>query len=377
MLASSIYVILASAGLIEASLFGPTHNSIKHHPRDIFARQNQPNCLQKDLIQSASSRTGQEPGTPGAKAGQSPSATDNDNFINFCRGQTITNGAQIKTGSCNGIPMGKLPSVDNMISAMITNPQPGKTIPAETTFTISVQVAHLKAGVFVNPTTNYYSAPQDLDSRGDIIGHCHVTVQSIGSFDSTTPPDPKLFAFFKGIDDAGNGQGLLQAVVTGGLPPGVYRVCTLIGTANHQPVAMPVAQRGAQDDCTKFEVIGDGQGQAKGNNGQGQGQTKDKNGQAQGNSGQTQGAQGKIEDQSGVYRNGTQGGGYRFQGQPDPANGGKGNKAAPGPVQGGRAQSSSQNKGGANQGNLFTGNPRNGTDDQTAQDSATSDSCDP
>ncbi|RBQ91872.1 hypothetical protein VDGD_20430 [Verticillium dahliae] len=75
MLASSIYVILASAGLIEASLFGPTHNSIKHHPRDIFARQNQPNCLQKDLIQSASSRTGQEPGTPGAKAGQSPSAT--------------------------------------------------------------------------------------------------------------------------------------------------------------------------------------------------------------------------------------------------------------------------------------------------------------
>ena len=137
---------------------------------------------------------------------------------------------------------------------MITNPKLGSKIPADTTFNISVQTAHLKAGNFVNPTTNYYTAPQDLDN-GDIIGHCHVTVQDIGSLDSTTPPDPSKFAFFKGIDDAGNGRGLLQAVVEGGLPPGVYRVCTMIAAQNHQPVAMPVAQRGAQDDCTKFEVV--------------------------------------------------------------------------------------------------------------------------
>ncbi len=182
-------------------------------------------------------------------------ASDANNFINFCDGEEITNGKQITTGSCNGIPMGKIPAVPNMISAMIINPKSGATVTSDTTFNISVNTVHLKAGNFVNPTTNYYTAPQDLDNNGDIIGHCHVTIQDIGSLDSETPPDPSKFAFFKGIDDAGNGRGLLQAVVDGGLPPGTYRVCTMIAAQNHQPVAMPVAQRGAQDDCNKFEVV--------------------------------------------------------------------------------------------------------------------------
>ena len=156
--------------------------------------------------------------------------------------------------------MGNIPSVENMISSMITKPQVGSTISSDTTFDIMVQTTHLTAGNFVSPTTNYYTAPQDLDGNGDIIGHCHVTVQAIGSMDSTTPPDPSTFAFFKGIDDAGDGNGLLSATVDGGLPPGTYRVCTMIAAENHQPVAMPVAQRGAQDDCTKFEVVDDGSG---------------------------------------------------------------------------------------------------------------------
>lgn len=154
--------------------------------------------------------------------------------------------------------MGRIPATENMISAMITNPQPGDQVPADTTFDISVQTVHLKAGFFVNPTTNYYTSPQDLDDNGDIIGHCHITVQDIGALKSTTPPDPTKFAFFKGVDDDGNGQGLLKAVVEGGLPAGFYRVCTMIAARNHQPVNMPVAQRGAQDDCTKFEVVPSG-----------------------------------------------------------------------------------------------------------------------
>merc|ERR1712225_111841 len=75
-----------------------------------------------------------------------PSATDNANFINFCSGQTITNGLQITAGSCNGIPMGKIPASKNMITAMITNPQIGDKVPADTTFNISVQTQHLNAG---------------------------------------------------------------------------------------------------------------------------------------------------------------------------------------------------------------------------------------
>lgn len=199
-------------------------------------------------------------------------SSDQDNFINFCAGQTLTNGQQNKKGSCNGIPMGQIPATTNMISAMIVNPQPGDKLPAMQTFNIQVQTQHLKAGVFVNPTTNYYTSPQALDANGDIIGHCHVTVQSIGNLKSTTPPDPTQFAFFKGIDDAGNGKGLLSATVQGGLPAGSYRVCTMIAAANHQPVNMPVAQRGAQDDCTKFEVGGTGStGNTKGGSQDGKG----------------------------------------------------------------------------------------------------------
>ncbi|KAF4471267.1 fungal transcriptional regulatory [Fusarium albosuccineum] len=256
-----IYVILFSAWLVDASAHSVFHSDLEQASR-LFARQGRQgrqSCLDPALIQSASAKTGQEPGTEGIKPGQAPSATDANNFINFCKGQQITNGAQVKSGSCNPIPMGKIPATSNMVSAMITSPQAGEPLTAGTTFNVEVQTTHLRAGNFVNPTTNYYTAPQDLDQNGDIIGHCHVTIQDIGSLKSTVPPDPSRFAFFKGIDDDGNGQGLLQAVVEGGLPAGVYRVCTMIAAQNHQPVTMPVAQRGAQDDCTKFEVV-DGQG---------------------------------------------------------------------------------------------------------------------
>lgn len=155
--------------------------------------------------------------------------------------------------------MGKIPATTNMISAIITNPQPGQAMTADQTFNISVQLSGLSAGSFTNAASTYYSAPQDLDAAGQVIGHTHVTVQDLGdSLTPSSPPDATKFAFFKGINDAGNGQGLLQAVVTGGLPAGNYRVCTMTSSSNHQPVLMPVAQRGAQDDCQKFTVAASG-----------------------------------------------------------------------------------------------------------------------
>ena len=142
-----------------------------------------------------------------------------------------------------------------MISAIITSPKPAENIAASTTFTISVQMKGLTAGSFTNAAATYYSAPQDLAGNGQIIGHTHVTVQDLGnSLQPSTAPDPVQFAFFKGINDAGNGNGLLSATVTGGLPAGNYRVCSMTSSSNHQPVLMPVAQRGAQDDCQKFTV---------------------------------------------------------------------------------------------------------------------------
>ncbi|KFH46497.1 hypothetical protein ACRE_026130 [Hapsidospora chrysogenum ATCC 11550] len=120
--------------------------------------------------------------------------------------------------------MGKIPSTDRMVSAVITNPQNGDDIPANQDFSIDVQMINFSPGTFTNAQTTYYSAPQDLDGGGNIIGHTHVTVQDTGDdLNPTQPLDPTVFAFFKGINDPGNGQGLLSADVEGGLPAGNYR----------------------------------------------------------------------------------------------------------------------------------------------------------
>jgi hypothetical protein len=145
-----------------------------------------------------------------------------------------------------------------MVSSIITFPQTGSVIASDTDFTITVQMSNLVAGSFTDADATYYAAPQFLQG-GNVVGHTHVTVQDLGTnLNPTVALDPTQFAFFKGINDAGNGQGLLSANVTGGLPAGNYRVCTMASASNHQPVLMPVAQRGTPDDCTKFVVNGDG-----------------------------------------------------------------------------------------------------------------------
>lgn len=155
--------------------------------------------------------------------------------------------------------MGDIPATTNMVSTILTNPV-GGCIAANKDFDITLQVANLNAGVFTNPTVTYYSAPQALKG-GNVVGHVHVcywqsyayhqqpakhsqvTVQPLGN--NLTPNkalDASSFAFFKGIDDAGDGNGGLKATVTGGLPAGFFRVCTMSAAANHQCVNMPVAQ---------------------------------------------------------------------------------------------------------------------------------------
>jgi hypothetical protein len=155
--------------------------------------------------------------------------------------------------------MGDIPAKTSMVSSIITYPTTGgKAIASDTTFNITVQTQNLAAGSFTNADATYYAAPQFLDG-GIIVGHTHVTVQDLGSsLNPTAALDATQFAFFKGINDAGNGKGLLTATVTGGLPAGNYRVCTMASASNHQPVLMPVAQRGTSDDCTKFVVSGSG-----------------------------------------------------------------------------------------------------------------------
>ena len=91
---------------------------------------------------------------------------------------------------------------------------------------------------------NYFGAPQQVNNGivtavNEIINlrdfltlyhpclqHSHVTVQLIPAVDSKAIPDPKVFAFFKGLNDKDQ-NGVLSTDLTAGLPAGVYRFCSV------------------------------------------------------------------------------------------------------------------------------------------------------
>jgi len=213
--------------------------------------------LDPSVIATGFEQNGQE--TPAA--GQVASLTSSNNFINFCAtvpNVPITNGKQIKTGSCNPAPMGIIAATTNMPSAKFVNPVNGQNVAAANTpFTMTIAINNLETGNFVNAEANYYSAPQTVNQQGNIIGHTHFTVQAVDSFTSTKPLDPNVFAFFKGVNQAAT-NGQLSEQVTTGLPAGVYRACTINTDANHTPCLVAVAQHGFLDDCVYFAVGGAG-----------------------------------------------------------------------------------------------------------------------
>ena len=178
------------------------------------------------------------------------SLTSSNNFINFCLtvpNLPITNGQQITTGSCNPAPMGIIAAQTQMPSSKFVNPVNGQTFNEYEPFTITMAINNLDTGFFVNPNENYFAAPQQIGSSGNIQGHSHVVVDFLDSLTQTTVTNPQKFAFFKGLNDAAQG-GVLTADVTGGLPAGSYRLASINTAANHQPVLVAVAQHGAMDD---------------------------------------------------------------------------------------------------------------------------------
>jgi len=193
-------------------------------------------------------------------AGQVASLTSTNNFINFCAGLEITNGKQIKTGSCNPAPMGNIPSTDNMPSAKFVSPKNLDNIQENTAFTIQMAIQGMETGFFTNANENYFSAPQQLNDQGQITGHSHVVIEEIDSIDSTKPSNPTVFAFFKGLNDKAK-NGVLTATVDKGLPVGTYKMSSINSAANHQPCLVPVAQHGSLDDAVYF-TVGDAAQQA-------------------------------------------------------------------------------------------------------------------
>ncbi|GAA5964714.1 hypothetical protein JCM8115_005704 [Rhodotorula mucilaginosa] len=188
-----------------------------------------------------------------------PSLTSTNNYINFCLTRNdlpLTNGNQVKTGSCNAVPMGIIAAANSAPASKFVNPKNLDVIPPNQDFTIEMAINNLETGNFVNAQTNYFSAPQATNAQGQIIGHSHVVIELIDSLTSTTVTDPTKFAFFKGLNDPAQ-NGVLSATVPGGLPAGVYKMSSINAAANHQPVLVGVAQHGSLDDAVYFTVSSD------------------------------------------------------------------------------------------------------------------------
>ncbi|TIC09772.1 hypothetical protein E3Q10_03067 [Wallemia mellicola] len=219
--------------------------------------------LDPDLVMPGLAQDGQQ---AGAEAGQVASLTSTNNFINFCLTEPalpLTNGMQVRGGSCNPVPIGVVAATNKMPSAKFVNPKNGDTIPANQDFTIQMAVRNIDTGNFVNPNTNYFAAPvclagisnatnliqQTTNNNGIIVGHSHVVVEELPNLETTQPLDPTNFAFFKGLNEEAQ-NGVLTAQVSKGLPAGDYRMCSINSSANHQPVIVAVAQHGSLDDCS-------------------------------------------------------------------------------------------------------------------------------
>lgn len=188
----------------------------------------------------------------GSEPGITPSLTSPNNFINYCAtlNLPITNGSQIKSGSCNPAPMGAIPSTSNMPSAKFVSPSNLAIIPANTTFQVALAIKGLETGFFVNPDTNWYAAPQQLNmTTGNIMGHSHIVIEMLDNLTQATPTDPTKFAFFAALNGQADANGLLYTNVTNGLPEGSYRMASINVAMNHQPALVAVAQRGSLDDA--------------------------------------------------------------------------------------------------------------------------------
>ncbi|KAG0150541.1 hypothetical protein CROQUDRAFT_652132 [Cronartium quercuum f. sp. fusiforme G11] len=214
--------------------------------------------LDQSALQKGSMQDGKEQGK-----NFKPSLTSKNNFINFCLspngkvgGALIMDGKQTKTKpACNGIVWGMIPSQDKIPACKFHSPKNLETVGANKDLVISINAKNIILGHFTNPATTYFSAPAQLDPKTLLmLGHLHVVVHKMTSLDSDQILDPLEFKFFKGVDDALDKDGRVSVTIKDGLDEGFYRIATIMGAANHQPIGTSLAQRGSNDDMIYIVV---------------------------------------------------------------------------------------------------------------------------
>lgn len=161
--------------------------------------------------------------------------------------------AKVCTAACMVAPCLTDHPQDKMPAAKVLFPTNNAVLTEGQDINFQVKVLNIQTGFFTNAQRTYYSAPQQLNDQGILIGHQHITVNAEPSADSTEPLDPQDFVFFKGLNDPAIND-VLNATATGGLPAGFYRACTLGSSANHTPIVPPVANRASSEDCVRVRL---------------------------------------------------------------------------------------------------------------------------
>src|SRR6185437_12620643 len=89
------------------------------------------------------------------------------------------------------VAMGEIPAKTKMVSSMLTFPAHNDNIAANKEFNVSLKIQNIQTGFFTNAQTTYFSAPQQVNQQGQVIGHTHVTIQDMGkSLNAAAPLDP-------------------------------------------------------------------------------------------------------------------------------------------------------------------------------------------
>jgi hypothetical protein len=136
-----------------------------------------------------------------------------------------------------------------MVSTLITVPQ-GIKAGADATFSVSFKNMNLGTSN-ADPEADYLKKPQALGAGGVINGQYVCQMQSIDKASGKSN-----VTFTKVVNDQVSGQGSFNVVVPGTAitDKGSYRFGCFAVAETFQPVIMPVAQRGSQDDIVHLEL---------------------------------------------------------------------------------------------------------------------------
>jgi hypothetical protein len=151
--------------------------------------------------------------------------------------------------------MGVLPSSDMIPSSKFIFPKHEEIISAARPFTIQLSVRNFDSSSRANPDEKFLSAPQTLNATtGAIMGHIAIVIEQIGALDSVGPTDPTKFAFFRNTAPS-TAQDQMVVDVEDGLPPGVYRLTSMLRTTNSAPVLSPIEAHGSSNDIVYVSIL--------------------------------------------------------------------------------------------------------------------------